>query len=338
MDVYNILIVDDEVGNLNTLERTLKDEYNVFSATNGENALSLMEQNDIVLIIADHRMPGMTGVEFLEKTLEKYPDTIRIILTAYTDEKLLMDAINMGHVYSYVTKPWKPEQIKSIVREGIETYEVTRVNRDLYTRTLLHAGVISGEQLDTALQIQRAEKKKKIGRILMERGIISESQLDKAMKLQESERKKLGDLLVELGAISADDLEVALSLQKHERRRLAEIFVDLGYADEESIFSCYALQLGMPYVSLSQFSSKPEVVELLPSEVAYKHTVIPVDVVGRVLIVATSEPLSGRAISEIEKETGCKVMTVCASHRDIEAALGRCYPKQTSARDKWLRS
>jgi len=327
---YNILIVDDEVGNLNALERTLRDEYNVFLAANGEDALAAMQQNDIALIIADHRMPGMTGVEFLEKTLKKHPDTIRIILTAYTDEALLMDAINMGHVYGYVTKPWKPEEIKAIVREGLEAYEVTRSNREIYTRTLLHAGVISGEQLDAALQIQRAEKKR-IGQILVERGVISEGQLDKAMKLQESERKKLGQLLVELGAISPDDLKVALSLQKHERRRLAEIFVDLGYADEESIFSCYALQLGMPYVSLSQFSSKPEVVELLPSEMAYKHTIVPVDVVGRVLVLAASDPLTDRVKNEIEKETGCKVMLVCTSHRDIEAALGQCYPNRASA-------
>jgi len=333
VDAHNILIVDDEVGNLNALERTLKDEHNVFLATNGEDALAIMEQNDIALIVADHRMPGMTGVEFLEKTLKKYPDTIRVILTAYTDEQLLMDAINTGHVYSYVTKPWKPEEIKAVVREGLEAYEITRVNRELYTRTLLHAGVISGEQLDAALQIQRTEKKK-IGEILIERGIISYSQLERAMKLQESERKKLGQLLVDLGAISADDLEVALSLQKHERRRLAEIFVDLGYADEESIFSCYALQLGMPYVSLSQFSSKPEVVGLLPSELAYKHTIVPVDVVGRVLVVAASEPLSDVAKREIEKKTGFKIMCVCASHKDIEAALSQCYQNRISSRDE----
>jgi CheY-like chemotaxis protein len=325
--VYKILIVDDEVGNLNALERTLKDKYNVLLATNGEDALAIMEQNNIALIVADHRMPNMTGVEFLEKTLKEHPDTIRIILTAYTDEKLLMDAINMGHVYSYVTKPWKPEEIKAVVREGIEAYEITRANRETYTRTLLHAGIISGEQLDVALQIQRTEKKK-IGQILIEHGIISESQLDKAIKLQESEQKKLGELLVELGALSADDLKAVLSLQKHERRRLAEIFVDLGYADEESIFSCYALQLGMPYVSLSQFSVNSEVVDLLPSEMAHKHTIVPVDMVGRVLVVAASDPLSDRAKSEIETETRCKVMFVCTSHRDIQAALGECYPNQ----------
>lgn len=333
MNQCSILIVDDEEGSLNALERTFKDEYNVFLASNGEDALAIMEQNDIALIIADYRMPGMTGIEFLEKTLQKYPDTIRIILTAYTDEKLLMDAINMGRVYSYATKPWEPEELKAMVREGIEAYELTRTSRELYTKTLLHAGVISGEQLDAALRLQRA-KKKKIGEILIERGIITKSQLDSAMKLQESERKRLGEMLIGLGAISTGDLKLALGLQRHERRRLAEIFVDLGYADEESIFSCYALQLGMPYVSLSQFSSKPEITELLSSELAYKHIIVPVDTVGRVLVVAASEPLSDRAKSEVEKETGCRVMVVCTSHKDIEAALEQCYPDQVSVQEQ----
>jgi CheY-like chemotaxis protein len=121
---YNILLVDDEEPNLNALERTLRREYNVFSATNGRDALAIMEENDIYFIIADQRMPGMTGVEFLERTLENYPNTIRTILTAYTDEQLLMDAINRVHVHRYIKKPWKPEDIIVLVRDTIKTYEL----------------------------------------------------------------------------------------------------------------------------------------------------------------------------------------------------------------------
>jgi class 3 adenylate cyclase/CheY-like chemotaxis protein len=133
---HNILIVDDEVSNLNALERAFRDDYNVFSVTNGKDALAIMEEKDMALIIADHRMPGMTGVEFLEKASQEYPDTTRILLTAYTDEKLLMDAINMGHVHSYITKPWELDEIRSIV----------------------------AEHLDDALRVQNAEKGRTIGR------------------------------------------------------------------------------------------------------------------------------------------------------------------------------
>ena len=117
VELYNILVVDDEVSNLNALARTFRSEYDVFLATSGKDALNIMKQKHIDFIIADHRMPGMTGIELLEEVRRKYPGTIRIILTAYTDENLLMDAISMGHVHSYITKPWKPEEIKFIVRQ-----------------------------------------------------------------------------------------------------------------------------------------------------------------------------------------------------------------------------
>ena len=115
MGLYNILLVDDEVSSLNALERALRREYNVLSATNGEDALAIMAQENIALVVADYRMPGMTGIELLEKTRQKYPNTIRVILTAYTDENLLMDAVNIANAHGVITKPWEPEEIPSIV-------------------------------------------------------------------------------------------------------------------------------------------------------------------------------------------------------------------------------
>jgi CheY-like chemotaxis protein len=286
VDTYNILLVDDEVSSLNALRRTLRREYNIFTATNGEDALAIMEQNDIAVIIADHLMPGMTGVEFLERASQKYPETVRILLTGYDKKEVLMDAINTGHVNSYIAKPWEPGELISIVREGIEVYERTRASK-----------------------IIPEKKKKKIGQILIDYGMISQTQLDTALELQKSEKED-------------------------ERRKLGEILIDLGYADEESIFLCYSLQLGMPYVSISQLSINREVTELLSSELAYKHTIVPTDEVGRVLVVATSEPLTDRAISEIQEETGHKLMTVCSPLGDIEAALEEYYPKQESIEEE----
>ena len=270
MDQYNVLLVDDELHALRALVRTLRQEYNVFATTSGEDALVTMEQHEIALIITDQRMPGMTGIELLTKVRQKYPNTTRIILTAYsvTDKNLLIDAINKGQVYRYLTKPWEPEEIRDVVREGIELHEASR----------------------------SPKTKRRIGEILVDHGIISESQL-----------------------------EAALELQKHDGRRLGEILVDLGHSSEESICFCYAVQLGLPYISFSQISIKPEVAELLSSELAHKYTIAPVDLVGRVLTVATPEPLSDRAKNEIEGATGCKVTAVCALLKDIEAALEEWY-------------
>ncbi len=313
MDVHNILLVDDEPGNLNALDRAFKCDYNVFSVTNGEDALAIMGETEIALVITDHRMPGMTGIEFLEKAQQKSPDTIRIILTAYTDEKLLMAAINAGHVYGYVDKPWDVKEIRAIVKRGIETYEVTSASREPCTRALLHSGIISSEQLETALRVQQAEEKS-IGEVLVQHGMISKNQLDMATEIQESKRKQLDKALLDIGAVSHEELEIGEALRKREKRRLAEVLVDLGYADEESIYSCYALHLGMPQISSSQLINKPELAEILPSKLAYKHNIAPMDLVGRILVVAALEPLSDKAKKEIEAETGYKVMAVYTSH------------------------
>jgi CheY-like chemotaxis protein len=283
MNPYNVLAVDDEIHVLNALRRTLRREYNIFTATSGEDALVVMEQEDIALIITDYRMPGMTGLELLEKILQKCPDTIRMIITSYADQKLLMDAINVGHVHRYIPKPWEPEEVRSIVREGIGAYERIRANKEA--------------------------SQKKIGQILIDHGIISESQLETALELQKCEKE-------------------------HVRRKLGEILIHLGYTNEEGLFFCYAVQLGMPYISLSQFSIRRGHNELLPSELAYKHAIVPVDKIGPVLVVATSEPLSDRVMSEIGEETGCKIKAVCTSLRDIEAALEEYYPKQGAVEEE----
>jgi YesN/AraC family two-component response regulator len=324
MSMHSILTIDDESANLDALKRTFDPEYNVFSATNGEDALTIMEQRDIALILADHRMPGMTGVELMEKTWRRYPDTTRIILTGYTDEELLMDAINVGHVHGFITKPWDTEEIIDTVRKGVEVYEKNNASRKPHIQALLHSRIVSPEQLEAALQVQRKERKS-IGEILLERGMISRSQLDMAMELRRTERRKLGEVLTEFGAISPDDLKMAHEQQRRKERKLAEILVDMRYANEESILSCYAMELGIPLVSLSQFSYDEELAKLLPSELVYKHYIVPVDIVGRVLVVATSEPLSDEAKSEIEEGTGYRVMALCTSYRDIRRTLGQYY-------------
>lgn len=120
-ETRNILIVDRELGIRNALKRTFRQEYRSFSATNGRDALSIMEENNIALVITDHRIPGMTGIEFLEKVSREYPDTICIILTAYMDENLHTDAIAKVKVHRYLAKPWETDELKQVVRESLES-------------------------------------------------------------------------------------------------------------------------------------------------------------------------------------------------------------------------
>lgn len=125
---YDILVVDDEVDNLDLLKRTFRRDYNVFTANSAMEALRVLDEREVAVIVSDQRMPEMTGVELFQKSREKYPHTIRILLTGYTDINALVDAINMGHVYRYVTKPWSREEIVMTVKRAVEHYATTKQN------------------------------------------------------------------------------------------------------------------------------------------------------------------------------------------------------------------
>lgn len=140
-----ILVVDDEPDNLDLLYRTFHREFKVLRAESGPAALEILEkQGEVAVIISDQRMPYMSGTEFLSLTATRYPDTIRIILTGYTDVGDLVDAINSGKVFKYVTKPWDDEELKAVVRQAVDTHNVLKartheLQRTLRQETLLNA-------------------------------------------------------------------------------------------------------------------------------------------------------------------------------------------------------
>ncbi len=120
-----MLVVDDEPDNLDLLYRTFRRNFNVFKADSGIQALNVLKtEGEVAVIISDQRMPEMKGTEFLSKTVPEFPNTVRIILTGFTDIEDLVEAINSGQVYKYITKPWDPNELKSVVQRAAETYEL----------------------------------------------------------------------------------------------------------------------------------------------------------------------------------------------------------------------
>ena len=131
MNRHNLLIVDDEKDILRTLTLTFEEDYEVFTARSGIEALGVLERQDIALIIADQRMPEMTGVELLQKAITIKPQAIRIILTGYTDTEALIQAINKGHIYQYITKPWDRQELKILIRRALDSYDLCIENQRL---------------------------------------------------------------------------------------------------------------------------------------------------------------------------------------------------------------
>ncbi len=133
---HTILYVDDDVANLTVLQAACADEFDVLTSPSAEVALELMRQREIGVLLVDQRMPGMSGVELFEVVRERYPDTVRILITAYSDLSDAINAINRGQIRGYLRKPWDPEHLKATLREGLEVYETRRKVRELERRLI----------------------------------------------------------------------------------------------------------------------------------------------------------------------------------------------------------
>ena len=139
-----LLVVDDEPDNLDLLYRTFHREYRVLRADNGPAALEILaKEGDVAVIISDQRMPLMSGVEFLALTATQYPDIIRIILTGYTDVEDLVEAINAGKVFKFVTKPWNSDDLKAVVKQAMDTHNVLKVRTRELCRALRRESLLN---------------------------------------------------------------------------------------------------------------------------------------------------------------------------------------------------
>lgn len=134
----NVLYVDDEVVNLKAFQANFRRLFNIFIARSAQEGSEILLTNNIHIVLSDQRMPEVTGVEFLSSVKEKYPNTIRILITAFSNIQAVIDAINKGSVYRYITKPWDMEELQSIIQNAYEVYTLREENKML-TESLLQA-------------------------------------------------------------------------------------------------------------------------------------------------------------------------------------------------------
>jgi DNA-binding NtrC family response regulator len=128
---HPILLVDDEPEILFSLRGLLRREFDLHTANSGAEALDVLHRHPVHVIMTDQRMPEMTGVEFLRRARGESPDAIRIVFTGYADIKAVIDAINQGQIYRYLTKPWDPDELVAVLREACAHYERLAQRRGL---------------------------------------------------------------------------------------------------------------------------------------------------------------------------------------------------------------
>lgn len=146
-EVISILYVDDEVNNLVTFKANFRRDYKIFTSENANDALKILRENAIQVIITDQRMPGKTGVEFLQDVIKEFPDPIRILLTGYSDIEVVIDSINKGQVFRYMTKPFNDLELKMTIDNAMEVFNLRKENKELMQKLIQ-----ANEQLEFMLR------------------------------------------------------------------------------------------------------------------------------------------------------------------------------------------
>ncbi len=129
-----VLYVDDEVNNLKSFKATFRRIFKVYTAESGKEGLELFNTTPIDVLITDQRMPEMSGIELLMAVKEINPEPIRILLTGYSDINAVIDAINKGQVYRYLSKPWQEDELRVTIESAYEVFKLRRENKELLTK------------------------------------------------------------------------------------------------------------------------------------------------------------------------------------------------------------
>src|SRR5437763_361997 len=132
---HTILVVDDEPDVVKSVQDLLRFDYKVLGTTRATEGFRLMESQEVHVVMSDQRMPEMTGVQFLNRVRGDHPEAIRLLFTGYADLRAVIDAINQGNVYRYITKPWDPDELQTVIRDAVQHYDLI-VERNRLLREL----------------------------------------------------------------------------------------------------------------------------------------------------------------------------------------------------------
>jgi CheY-like chemotaxis protein len=222
-----ILVVDDEEAILETMTFTFEDDYEVFTSTDARRALDMLDEHaPIAAVLTDQRMPKMSGVEFVTEAWKRHPSTVCMILTGFADMDAIIQAINDGHVYAYITKPWEPDQLKQLMKQAVERYELSveneRLLADLQRANVFLEAVM--DHLDTgAIAIDSNDVIQAVNRPVREylelHGDLQGRRLEETLRSHKIESVGAAARRVECDeSVSYEDVELSIGGQRHRYR------------------------------------------------------------------------------------------------------------------------
>jgi type II secretory ATPase GspE/PulE/Tfp pilus assembly ATPase PilB-like protein/FixJ family two-component response regulator len=289
-DRFTLLFVDDEENVLKALKRVfLEENYRLLIAGNADQALDIIERENIQLVISDFKMPGMHGVDLLREIKKRKPAIIRIMLTGHADVQAVMGAVNEGAVYKFITKPWNDEDLRLSVSLALQQYVLLKENKILKEIT----------------------KKQQV-------------KIKNFSALYDKDRKALGNVLIKLGILKPEDL-IRAQKEKRDDEFIIETIVRLGFATDTKIIKALQTHLNIEFIDIKEMHVNPGVVRSLPKDFCERNRFLPIRLENNNLTVAMADPSDIFLRDNIEFLTGLRVVPLIAGSSDILKALKLSY-------------
>ncbi len=291
---YRILLVDDEPNILRALKRIFHQEnYIIETASNGQEALEVLEQHPCQVLISDFQMPVMNGGELMRRTKKLYPDMIRIMLTGHADADAVMAAVKEGAVYKFILKPWNGNDLRVTVGLALEQYDLRQRNRKLESINREH-----------------------------------HRDIETLAKLAVTNRSQLAIMLHKRNLLSDNQLQEIYKVQQSKQCSALQIILDRHWVEEKAIRNILKQELMIEEVSLKEFHVDPGVLALIPRKICETHLVLPLKQQGKSLMLVMADPMDKGLIEDLRFSIGLNIETVMSDVKQIRQKLTEVYGDQ----------
>ena len=289
-EAASILLVDDERNVLESLKRAFAGEsYKIASASSAGEAVKILEAEPVEVVVTDYAMPGHTGSDLLKVVKDRWPDTIRIMLTGHADVQSIMGAVNEGAVFKFITKPWNNEDLKLTIRLALRQHALLRENM-----------------------------------LLKEMAKEQQLKIKNYSVMLDENRTILGYVLDRAGVVSKDDYREAMD-QRIDGEVALETLVRLGLAGEMEIIEALRSYLDLEYVDLLEMKLNEAAVKFLPRDICERGRMIPIDLDAHQMTLAMADPSDMYKCDNLSLMTGLKIKVVIARASDILRQLAAVY-------------
>ncbi|MCO6057989.1 Flp pilus assembly complex ATPase component TadA [Pseudomonas sp. MOB-449] len=288
---YHLLLVDDEPGVLAALRRVFQREnYQLHFARNGDEALKILASQEIQLVISDFMMPKMNGSELLVRVRERWPDTIRIMLTGHANTEAVMGSIRDGAVYRFILKPWNEDDLRLTIALALEQHALQQRNRAL----------------------ERENQKQ-------------HRDLETLAKLSVTNRSQLAILLHKKGQLNAQQIQQLHKEMQAYKTPVLRQLVQHDWIDSTKVFELLRKDLMFEEIDLREFQVDAEVLALVPQKICTQQMVLPLRVMDKRLRLAMADPLDQGLIDELGFMTGLSIHPLLCELEQLQATLAELF-------------